>query len=153
MADRLMSVEFDIARTLAAFEKLGPAAKALCESASYQTALAVKADAQARMAKRPADISDYTYLNVVIQRRNVGGHVVMTGDRVSAKESARRQSLGMKNWRKAYKAEKHVGLWLEFGTRRMRPRPWLFPAAAAQESAHFQRIASAVERAANEADL
>lgn len=151
MADVLMTVEYDTSRVLTAFGKLGASAKPLVESAAYQTALAVKAAAQARFPKRPSGISDFNYQNVVIQRRNIGGYVVMTGDVVGRKEKARRQSLGMKNARSQYHAVKHVGLWLEFGTRRSGRREWLFPSAAAEETAHLRRIADALDRAVQEA--
>lgn len=152
MADVLMSVEYDTSRVLSAFAKLGTVAKPLVESAAYQTALAVKAAAQARFPKRPSGISESNWQNVVIQRRQIGGYVVMTGDVVGEKTTAYRRAMGLKNTAKSkYHAVKHVGLWLEFGTRRAGRREWLFPSAAAQETAHLRRIADALDRAVQEA--
>lgn len=153
MSDRLMTVEFDTARVLSGFKKLGGTATPLLESAAYQTALAVKARAQALFPRRKVGVSDQSWMNVVIQKRNIGGYVVMTGDVVGRKEKARRTRLGMKNARSTFYAVKHTGLWLEFGTRKMRKQPWLFPAAAAEEGAHLNRIANALDRAVQEADL
>jgi hypothetical protein len=153
MSDQLMTVEVDTSRVLSGFQKLGDRVKPLLESAAYQTALAVKARAQALFPRRKVGVSDQSWTNVVIQKRNIGGYVVMTGDVVGRQEKARRQRYGTKNARSTYHQVKHVGLWLEFGTRRHRRYPWLFPAADAEEGAHLNRIANALARAVQEADL
>lgn len=41
----------------------------------------------------------------------------------------------------------NVPLWLEFGTRHMSARPWLFKAALLEEGPHFRRVAEAVDAA------
>jgi len=153
MADQLMTIEMDVTRVLAAFAKLGPAAAAACLSASYQTALAVKAQAQINIPKR----RPFTVNHIITARsRSIDGYVVMMDDVVKDKEKARRRSLGMKSARATYHQEKHVGLWLERGTSGLHaqpPRRWLMPAGESQERAHLYRLGESLDRAVQEADV
>lgn len=41
----------------------------------------------------------------------------------------------------------NVPLWLEFGTKYMSARPWLFKTAQLEEGPHFRRVADAVQEA------
>jgi hypothetical protein len=54
----------------------------------------------------------------------------------------------------AFKQEKHVGLWLEHGTRRGRPRshtaaarPWFWPSVRLEVPQHERRISQAIDDA------
>ena len=148
MADRLMTIEVDPAAVVAALERLGPAAKGHCLAAAFITASAVKASAQATIPKdRP-----FTYANIAIETRRVGdGYVVMMNDKVKDPVPARRRPVGPETRRKAAPGQvKHVGVWLEFGTPSMRPRPFLFPAAGGQERPYLQRLAEALDQALSE---
>jgi hypothetical protein len=143
----LMTVEVDVSRVLDAFRKLGPSAKNACLAACFHTATAVKAGAQAAIPKR----RPLTYQNIVFESRRVGDGYVVMMDRTrpepvttaSGKSSRGGRGGGMK----------HVGSWLEFGTRTQRPKPFLFPSAQAQEGPHLQRIAAALDRAVQEAGV
>lgn len=139
-------VDADPRDVLDALKRVGDAAQNLALAASFHTATAVKAGAISRIAKRRPE----TYKHVIFQGKNRGwpGFVVLMDDVVPPDETARRRSLGMKRTAKAkYFQVRHTGLWLEFGTVKMRPKPWLFPAARAEESAHLNRLADMLQRA------
>lgn len=142
MADRL-EIGVDYSETVRMFEAFGFGAKAHLRAVSFITANAVKVEAQARIAKgRP-----FTVKNVVVEaRRSVDGYVVMMNRNV--KDTGGLQGAAQNV---SKKTERHVGKWLEFGTVHRTARPWLFPAADAQEGAHLQRVIAAIERAKAEA--
>jgi len=136
----LLTIGVDYSETVRMFEAFGFRAKSHCLAAAFITANAVKAQAQSTMAKgRP-----FTFQNVVVEpRRLADGYAVLMNR--SVKDIGGPGGAAPAKTKKS--AAHHVGKWLEFGTMWMRPRPWLFPAAASQESAHLQRVIDAVERA------
>lgn len=144
MADQI-TVSIDLESLRAAFEKVGPNIRARCLAAAFITASAIKANAQSAMAKRRG----VTYQHVAIETRRVGdGYVVQMDPKFkepSGGSSGRQRSKTGKGG-----GMKHVGSWLEFGRIYQQPRPWLFPAANAQESAYLQRITDAVQRSLDE---
>ncbi len=75
------------------------------------------------------------------------GYVVVMGDAVSPDETRRRESVGgSKKWvQSGSYNEAHVGLYLEFGTRSMAARPFLFAAGDLEVNAHDRRVRDAIE--------
>lgn len=148
MADQVLKINVDPREVVAAFDKLGARLQPLLNSVSYQTALAVKAQAQRTIAKR----RPYTVGHIIVAAmRNGRGYVVMMDDVVKDVETDRRRAMGLKRMAKSkYHQEKHVGLWLERGTPHMRPRPWLAPAGDSQEGPYLQRLADTLDRALEE---
>jgi len=149
VADNLFNAEVDASRVLAAFKTLGQRALPAVESASYQTALAVKETARKLIRSRPPAISRGTANSIGIEKRQIGGYAVLMADVVREKETARRRSLGMKNARSKLQQDLHVGIWLEWGTRHSRRFPFLFPAAGTQEGAHLNRLANSLQNLLN----
>lgn len=144
------TVEVDASRVLSGLRRLGDRASALCLSQAFVTANAVKTTAQSLIAKR----RPFTYSQIIVDRNRRGdGYVVMMNDKYKDGDAPARNRRNRRRGPVRYKQEKHVGLWLEFGTPRMRPRPFLFPAAQSQERAHLSRIAESLDRAIQEADV
>jgi hypothetical protein len=150
VADAMFAVVVDYQEVARMLEKLGPAAEAHCLSVAHMTAIAVKQEAVRRIAR---GVPGETYKHIIFQGKKAGwpGYVVMLDDVVPPRETARRRAMGLKRIAKSkYYQVKHTGLWLEYGYKGLRakgPRPWLFPAARAEESGYLRRMAEALSRA------
>lgn len=77
---------------------------------------------------------------------NGDGYVVVMGDAVAPDETRRRESVGgSKRWvRSGAYQEAHVGIYLEFGTKSMAMRPFLFASGDLEVGAHRRRVEQAI---------
>ena len=142
-----VSVTIDTKEILASLNRVGNRAQGLALAQAFRTASAIKSAAQSMIAKR----RPYTYSLIVFEpTRRGNGYVVMMTDQYKDGTAPARHRSNRNRGALKYKQEKHVGLWLEFGTNRMRPRPWLFPAASTQEQPYLAGLAESLERAIRE---
>jgi hypothetical protein len=139
----LLTIGVDYSETVRMFEAFGMKAQARVLAVAFITANAIKAQAVDTMRKgRP-----FTSRNVAVEpRRRSDGYAVLMNRNVKDTGGASGAAFAS-----AKSAQRHVGKWLEFGTLKMTAKPWLFPAAAREESAYLQRVIEAVERAKAEA--
>lgn len=131
-----------------ALKRVGVRAPAEVRAAAKDTAIRIVAGAQSRAARATGETAagihwDLNYLGT--------GYVVVMGDVVGAAETGRRERLGMKSRTSTLHQMKHTGIWLEFGTSRMRARPFLFSAAELEAGAHLRRVEHALQRIVDEA--
>jgi hypothetical protein len=130
MADKL-TIDVDAQALLAAFDALGAAAESLCREAAHVTAQRVQAGAQAR-AQWGATGKTREAITIDEGPEPLGGYRVYVGPTVDDE-----------GWRRPA----NLPLWLEFGTRKMAPHPFLFAAARVEEAPHLDRIGRAVQAA------
>lgn len=124
MADSL-HIEIDNTALLAALDRLGAAAETYLLAAATETANRIAAEARARVARRTGT----TAHGIGIDTARTGTGVVVFADRPS-----------------------NPGLpgWLEFGTKHMTARPFLFASARLEEGAHDRRVRDAIQAAIDE---
>lgn len=126
MADHL-SVVVDNSQLLAALTQIPEGVHAHLKAAAKVTADAIAAEARARIRRRTGKTGDAI---TVEETRSGDGYVIFVG--------AGRQ---------------HIGSFLEFGTKFMPAKPWLFASARLEEAAHNRRASDAVQAAITEQGL
>jgi hypothetical protein len=122
MADR-MTVDADATALLAALATVPDAVQVALKGAAKVTAEAIALEARARVKRRTGRTGEAI---TVEETRNGDGYVVFVGS-----------------------DRGHVGSFLEFGTKFMTSRPFLFVSARLEESAHNARARDAVQTAIN----
>jgi len=130
MADKL-TIDVDIGALLQALTALGPAAELVCRSASRETASRIQRGAQDR-ARWGATGKTREAITIDEGPEPLGGWRVYVGPTVDEKGHHRPANLPR---------------WLEFGTRKMVPRPFLFAAARLEDGPHLERISRAIQQA------
>lgn len=125
------TIDVDARALLDALHALGEAAEEACREAALETARRIQAGAQQR-ARWGA--TGRTREAIVIDEgpAPLGGYRVYVGPTVDEE---------------GYQRPANLPLWLEFGTRKMAPHPFLFAAARVEEGAHLERISRALQRA------
>ena len=124
MTDRLR-IEIDTGAVLQALDRLGTAAERYLLEAAHETAKAIAREAGARVRRRTGRTA--RGITVEVARRGLG-YVVFV----------------------ANPDQPGLAGWLEFGTRAMTAKPFLFAAARLEEGAHDRRIRDAIQRAIEE---
>jgi HK97 gp10 family phage protein len=118
-----ITVEMDA--LFAALDALGVSAEEAVKSAAKVTAEKIKTEAQARVARR----TGATARGITVEETHAGkGYVVYVGD-----------------------GRQHIASFLEFGTRFMTTRPFLFASALLEEGAHTRRVFEALQGAIDDA--
>lgn len=135
------SMKVDASKVLDALDHIMPEIEARCLQASYVSAVHIKYDAQARVARRtsgkkttsdPTGKGGLTARGIAIERsRVVTGYIVR----------ANRPEMP------------NLPLWLEKGTVHMKARPFLVPAAQLEAGAHERRIREAIDGAIEDAKM
>lgn len=128
MAEPFFSVTVDAESLLQALRHLGPAAEPHIKAASRVTANRIADEARRRVRRRTGKTAE----GIVVRDDFTGKGSIVAAER---------------------NPFPNVPLWLEFGTVRMRPSPFLFNSARLEESAHLERIARALQDAINEQGL
>jgi HK97 gp10 family phage protein len=126
MADR-MTITVDHAALLKAMTDLGPAALRFTKAAAKVTADNIKREAQGRVARATGATGDAI---TVDETHNGDGYVVFVGNNRT-----------------------HIGRFLEFGTKYMPARPFLFASATLEAGPHDRRMAEAVQDAIDDVGL
>lgn len=126
----LLTIDADASRLIAILDQLGPAALKHTKPAAKVTADNVKREAIARHKRQLLGPSTgQTAAGITVQEDyNREGYVVL---------SSRQQMY-------------NLPLWLEFGTKYMRPRPYFFSSARLEEGAYDRRMRDAIQAAADE---
>lgn len=123
------------------FDRFIVRARASAETAVRETVQAIRAAAKARVpvdtgATRDAIAGDVTVKGSLVEGRVYLGTVVHRGKAWYGRGSGAPN----KGW-------ENLGLWLEYGTVKMRARPFMIPAAEGQRAAFNDRLNAAMERA------
>jgi hypothetical protein len=154
MSDGL-KVEVDSADLLSAMRQFGEQAKEKLKWAARVSAYAIRDEQRRRVAHRTGE----TARNIEVREDYNGtGYIVLTNDVLTNDEKAHRE----KTWsgkpsrrsKANYKQMKHVGIWLEHGTRnkdgtvRQQAKPFFWEAARLEESAFERRMRAALAEAA-----
>lgn len=127
MADSLV-IDVDARAVLAMLDQLWDAARDRLDAAARETAEAVRTEARARLARQTAG-TGRTAEAITIDTIK-GGYRVYVGE-VSGRA-------------------RNVPYWLEEGTVRMRPRPFMRSAAVLEEGPHLRRVRAALQAAVDE---
>jgi hypothetical protein len=146
MAEPLLTVDVDDAQLLAMLEEFGPALEMRIKVESKETADRVHREALARIKRRTGE----TAAHLVVEESHDGkGYVVWV--RPDVRLSFHTSGSGRTHTQKvSYNA---VGSWLEFGTRHMVARPFLFVSAQLEQAPHRRRVAEAVQDEINQRGL
>lgn len=119
-----LTVDVDASALLAALDRLGVEAERICQEASKVTANKIVNEAKKRVARATGE----TQRAIVSEQAPgpLGGYRVFVG---TTSHPA------------------NLPQWLEWGTKHMSARPFLFSSARLEEGPHRQRIAAAVQDA------
>ena len=126
MSDRL-TISADTAELFAAIDKIPDAVAAALKENARVTAENIAAEARTRIAHRTFKTRDAIG---VAETYKGDGYVVFVGD-----------------------DRGHIGSFLEFGTKYMTAKPWLFASARLEETAHDERALDAVQDVIDDAGL
>jgi len=149
MADRFV-IEVDTRELLAALDAIPAAILLNLKAAAKITADNIAREAKSRIARRTGETAEGIHVE---ESYGGNGYVVLMGDVVSGQETASRQARGLKSAKSKLHQMKHVGIWLEFGTKHMTKREFFFPSARLEEAAHDRRAREAVQDAINSKGL
>ena len=130
MADRL-TISVDVRALLAALDQLGPAAERHVHRAARITAEQIRDEASGRVRRATGKTAGA--ITIEEAPPPLGGYRVFVG-----------AVLGR---------AANLPQWIEFGTRRMEARPFLFSSARLEEGAHLRRISEAMTKAIAETGL
>lgn len=125
MSDHL-TIDVDTSSLLAALDRLGVVAEKHIREAALETAGRVASEARARVARATG---------VTAGAITIDEEKTRPGFRVFVAPTQRAANLP---------------IWLEFGTKRMTARPFLFSSARLEEGAHERRVAAALQDAIDE---
>ena len=137
MSEPLFSITVETAALFAAMDAVpGVVAKHLLQAAKI-SADNIAREAQRRVARRTGATAE----RIHVEASTLGnGYVVLMGDAVGPQETARRRSRGLRRTSRSTRhQEKHVGIWLEFGTKFMTRREFFFPSARLEAGPHERR--------------
>jgi HK97 gp10 family phage protein len=126
MSDR-MTIDVDTTALVAALDAIPAAVHAQLKAAAKVTADNIATEARARVKRRTGQTGDAI---TVEETHNGDGYVVYVGD-----------------------GRQHIGSYLEFGTKFMTAKPFLFASARLEEAAHDRRAREAVQAAIDEKGL
>ena len=133
MPSPLLTISVETRGLVAALSRLGSRADARLHAASKQSALAVQREARVRL-----------------ERQVSGGSTGQTAEGVTAKDDGDAWlvyvDIPAERWQ-------NLDIGLEFGTSRMRERPFLHQAAILEEGPHRRRIVRAIEELIEEVGL
>ena len=130
-----VSATLDASAVLSALKRLGDTALKYTKPASKISADSIQREARRRVRRATGQTADNI---LVLESYDKQGYVVLTKDQ---------RTDG------TYKQAKHVGLWLEGGTKHMPAHPFFYPSAKLEVAAHERRIGEAVGRAIAESGL
>lgn len=162
-------VDVETAGLLRAMAAMPAAVQARLMEACRETALAIQTSARARLSGMTHGTGE-TARGIVAEPSYDGkGYVVRTSDMVSGAERARRVELAnrfdlsgrnRRFTRSIYESVPHIGLWVEAGTVRGEPRshtaparPFLWPAANAENGPYERRVRDAIRDATEDVGL
>lgn len=137
MADGLTAT-VDAAALLAALDRVPASVARRVKAAAKVTAERIKTEAAARRRRATTGPGE-TARRLTVEETDTGYLVYVQDPRVLRDG----RLLSMPN----------LPIWLEYGTKKMYPRPFLLPAAAIEEGPHLRRIAEAVQAAIDETGL
>jgi HK97 gp10 family phage protein len=145
VADR-MTITVDTTALLAALDALPDRVHAHLKAAAKITAENIAREARARVARRTGE----TAAHIRVEETHSGdGYIVWVAPEVRV--SHHTMPSGRSHTQKVtYNA---LAGWLEFGTRHMPARPFLFVSARLEEGAHDRRCREAVQAAIDETGL
>lgn len=129
MSDR-MTITVDTKALLAAIDAVGPAVLVRLKRAAKITADNIDREATGRVARRTGETARSIHVE---ETRNGDGYVVMAYDPAIGRAP--------------------VDQFLEFGTRYMPAKPFLFVSARLEEAAHDQRSRDAIQDGINDTGL
>lgn len=158
MSSHPLSIDCDLRPLLDAFRALGDRLDSYTKPAAKVTADAIQRTARRLVARRTGQTAE----DIVVRDDYTGkGYIVATADVLSDAEVATRRRLAPTNpnirrrINAVYQQGLHVGLYLEGGTRRGKPRshesaprPFLLPAVELEAGAHERRMVDAIETGA-----
>jgi HK97 gp10 family phage protein len=121
------TITADDTALLATLDAIPAAIQAHLKAAAKITAEAIATEARARVRRRTGQTGDAI---TVEEARSGDGYVIYVGE-----------------------GRQHIGSFLEFGTRFMTARPFLFTSARVEEGAHERRARDAVQAAIDEQGL
>lgn len=127
-----LTVDVDASSLLKALDALGPAVGRHVKAAASVTADAIVKEAHGRIARRAGGPTRARHTAEGIHKeetRSGDGYIVVVDQP---------DMPGLPGW-------------LEFGTKYMSPRPFLFNSARLEEGAHLRRVADALQAAVDEA--
>jgi len=142
MTESLFNVSVEAQSVIDAINRVSTRAPAEVRAAAKDTAIRIVDETQRRVARATGETA--TGIHWDLNYRGTG-YVVLMGDVVSAAETGRRERLGMKSRKSTLHQIKHTGIWLEFGTPRMRRRPFFFSAAEVEAGGHLRRVEQALQ--------
>jgi HK97 gp10 family phage protein len=122
-----MTIDVDTTALVAALDAIPAAVHAQLKAAAKVTADNIATEARARVKRRTGQTGDAI---TVEETHNGDGYVVYVGD-----------------------GRQHIGSYLEFGTKFMTAKPFLFASARLEEAAHDRRAREAVQAAIDEKGL
>jgi hypothetical protein len=122
-----MTIDVDTDALLAALAAIPEAVHAHLKAAAKVTADAIDAEAGARIRRRTGKTGEAI---TVEETHNGDGYVIYVGQ-----------------------GRQHIGSYLEFGTKLMTEKPFLFASARLEEGAHDRRARDAVQAAIDEKGL
>jgi hypothetical protein len=140
MANPFISIEVDTRALLAALDAIPAEVHAHLKAAAKLTAENIAAEARRRVARRTGE----TAAHIVVEETHSGdGYIVWV------EPDVRISSHTMPSGRTHTQAVSYnaLGGWLEFGTRFMSARPFLFASARLEEGAHDRRSREAIQAA------
>lgn len=122
-----MIIDVDTTALVAALDAVPAAIHAHLKAAAKMTAEHIATEARARIRRRTGRTGDA----ITVEETHSGdGYIVFVGN-----------------------GRQHIGSFLEFGTRFMTDKPWLFPSARLEEGAHDRRAREAVQAGIDEKGL
>jgi hypothetical protein len=147
MADGI-SISVDAKEALALFDRLGAAADYVCSEVALDTAKRIVAEAQRRVARATGETARGIHFEVTHDGK---GYVVLMGDATMrettfSRLSARQNRIARGGRYARAKQVPHTGIYLEFGTKFHRPRPFLFSSAELEEGPHLRRLVVRIQQ-------
>lgn len=133
-----LTITADATSLIKALDRLGVVAAPHVKRAAHQTALAVQATARSRVAR----LTGRTAAGITVEEATKGEGYVVT----PFNEAHRGRLKGAGN----DEQPRNLPHWLEFGTKHMSARPYLFNAARLEEGTHARRLATALQDAIDE---
>jgi hypothetical protein len=143
---KLLTIDVDASAVLEAMRRLGDRADVPVKAASKVTAENIAREAKGRIARRTGETASH----IVVEESHDGkGYVAWVEPDV--KISLHTSRSGRTHTQSVTYSS--VGRFLEFGTKHMTKREFLFPSARLEERPHLDRLAEALQDAIDDAGL
>lgn len=128
MSDQLQ-IDVDASALLRAFDRLGEAASRLLFEAARESAESLRTEARTRLSRQTHGTGQTA--EAITVEKIPSGYKVFVGPMGSRPEN--------------------LPIWLEYGTRKMDPKPYLYAAAKLEEGRYLRHVGEALRDAVEEA--